>query len=154
MARSAGEPRRASWITRGLLSAWELPQNLVGLSLLGIEALTGSIVELRFERERVMVESKGRAISLGLFIFWCRRSNRWHELDERNRDHEWGHSVQSRWLGPLYLPIVGVSSSARALYALAYREVKGRRWEGYYAGFPESWADRLGGVDRTPRPLE
>ena len=106
-------------IRRAALFFWELPQNVVGLSLLGVEAVTGSIVEARFERERWMIESKGRAISLGLFVFWCRTSNRWHDLDERNRDHEYGHSIQSRWLGPLYLPVVGVPSTARAIYAFA-----------------------------------
>lgn len=130
------------------LGVWELPQNVVGLALLGVEGLRGSIVEIRWERERVMIETTGSAISLGLFVFWCRRSNRWHELDERNQDHEYGHSIQSRMLGPLYLPVVGVTSSARAIYALGYREVTGRKWDRYYAGFPEDWADRLGGVRR------
>ena len=134
---------------RAALFVWELPQNLLGLSLLGVEALTRSIVEIRLERERVMIESKGQAISLGLFVFWCRTSNRWHDLDERNRDHEYGHSIQSRRLGPLYLPLVGVPSTARAIYALAYREVTGRKWSRYYAGYPERWADELGGVRRT-----
>lgn len=133
---------------RAALFVWELPQNVLGLSLLGVEALTRSIVDVRFERERVMIESKGQAISLGLFVFWCRTSNRWHDLDERNRDHEYGHSIQSRRLGPLYLPLVGVPSTARALYALAYREITGRKWSRYYAGYPERWADQLGGVRR------
>jgi len=136
------------WLRRAALFAWELPQNVLGAALLGADALLGNVVEARFVRERVVIETKGRAISLGLFVFWSRRSNRWHDLDERNRDHELGHSVQSRMLGPLYLPIVGVPSTARALYAVAYRELRRRKWERYYDGFPEDWADRLGGVHR------
>jgi hypothetical protein len=135
-------------LRRAALFAWELPQNVLGLALMGLERATGSIEEVRWERERVMVRSRGRAVSLGLFVFWCERSNRWHDLDERNRDHEYGHSIQSRMLGPLYLPVVGVPSSARAAYAFAYREVTGEKWAGYYEGFPERWADRLGGVQR------
>jgi NADH:ubiquinone oxidoreductase subunit K len=135
-------------IGRAALFAWELPQNTLGAALFVIEAMTGSIAGVRFERERLMIESKGVAVSLGLLVFWCRRSNRWHDLDERNRDHEWGHSIQSRWLGPLYLPVVGVPSALRSLYAFTYREITGRKWQGYYDGFPERQADRLGGVVR------
>ena len=51
-------------------------------------------------------------------------------------------------LGPLYLPVVGLPSISRAAYALVYREVTGRQWTRYYDGFPEDWADRLGGVQR------
>lgn len=55
---------------------------------------------------------------------------------------------QSRMLGWLYLPVVGLPSISRAAYALLYREVTGRQWTGYYDGYPENWADRLGGVQR------
>ena len=65
-----------------------------------------------------------------------------------SRDHEIGHTFQSGWLGPLYLVLVGVPSVARGVYAVAYREWTGRRWRGYFDGWPERQADRLGGVDR------
>lgn len=138
----------ARTLGRAALLAWELPQNLLGAGLFAVTLATGEVVDVRFERERVMIESTGTAVSLGLFVFWCRRSNRWHDLDARNRDHEWGHSVQSRMLGPLYLLVVGVPSSARAAYAFVHRELRGTKWDRYYAGFPENWADRLGAVAR------
>jgi len=62
--------------------------------------------------------------------------------------HELGHTKQSRLLGPLYLPVVGLPSISRAAYALVHREVTGKQWTGYYEGYPENWADRLGGVCR------
>ena len=98
-----------------------------------------------------MIETRSLALSLGLFVFWTSHSNRWIELDERNRDHEWGHSVQSRVLGPLYLVAVGLTSELRVLYLVTYRELRGRKWTGYFEGFPEAWADRLGGVIRGVR---
>jgi hypothetical protein len=52
-------------------------------------------------------------------------------------------------LGPLYLPLVGVPSSCRVAYAIAYRALTGRRWDGYFRGYPEDWADRLANVDST-----
>ena len=41
-------------------------------------------------------------------MFWSRESNRWHDLDCTNRAHELGHTKQSRMLGWLYLPVVGL----------------------------------------------
>jgi len=29
-----------------------------------------------------------------------------------------------------------------------FREVPGQQWTRYYEGYPENWADRLGGVER------
>jgi hypothetical protein len=127
---------------------WELPQNALGVLTFASERLRGRVVRVERVDGRFVVETTGTAISLGHLVFWSRRSSRWHDLDERNRQHELGHAVQSRMLGPLYLPVVGVPSTARAMYALGYREVTGRKWTGYYDGFPERWADELGGVQR------
>ncbi len=132
----------------GLSFAWEAPQTLLGGALLAVEALRGRVIKIEREDGRLLVQSPGTGISLGHVVFWCRESNRWHELDERNRAHELGHTKQSRLLGWLYLPLVGVPSISRAAYALLYREVTGRSWTGYYDGYPENWADRLGGVVR------
>ena len=64
------------------------------------------------------------------------------------RAHELGHTVQSRRLGPLYLPTVGIVSPTRALYAMAYRWRTGRGWARYYDRWPEDAADRYGGIVR------
>jgi hypothetical protein len=133
--------------------AWELLQTSLGFAMLGAEVARGrvrsiEITDVPRAGTRVVCETDGAAISLGHVVFWSRESNRWHEVDERNRSHELGHAVQSRLLGPLYLPIVGVPSSARAIYALLYRELRGQKWPRYYPRFPEKWADELGGVAR------
>lgn len=142
LARAMSTARRAA------LLVWELPQSALGLAVLGLERLAGTARELAWDRERVFVRSTTNAVSLGWFVFWSEGENRWFVLDEHTRAHEYGHSIQSRWLGPLYLPLVGVPSVMRVLYAVAHRELTGRRWRGYFDGYPESWADRLGGVRR------
>lgn len=108
---------------------------------------------LRAERERgrLVVEVKQGAVSLGWFVFWSQRSNRYIVLCDENRRHELGHAAQSRRLGPLYLPLVGLPSSLRASWLVLHRELKGERWLGYYDGYPERQADALGGVDRERR---
>jgi hypothetical protein len=141
------------FLRRAALLAWECPQNALGAALFAAQAARRNIVCTRFDRERVMVEIRSfGAISLGLFVFFTNQDNPYVPVGRENLDHEYGHSIQSRWLGPLYLPIVGVTSELRVLYAFAHRHLRGYRWAGYYHGFPESWADRLGCVDRSLRP--
>lgn len=136
-----------------VLFAWELPQNALGACALALEVATGGAIAVSRERGRLFVESRRSAVSLGWFVFWARGANRWFVLDDSTRDHEYGHTFQSRWLGPLYLPVVGVPSVLRVVYAIAYRELTGTRWGGYFDGFPERWADRLGGVTRDYRAV-
>jgi hypothetical protein len=139
---------------RALLFLWELPQNLLGLLNVSIVAAFRRIERVEFDRERVMIELRpgANAVSLGLFVFWSPHDNPFVPVGRENRDHEWGHTVQSRWLGPLYLLVVGVPSTMRVFYAVAHRAITGRRWGGYYDGWPERSADALGGVDRSLRP--
>ncbi|MDH3625658.1 MAG: hypothetical protein OES69_16825 [Myxococcales bacterium] len=137
-----------SLLRTGLSLLWEAPQTALGVAILGVEAACKRIRNIEVVNGRMVVESRGTGISLGHVVFWSRESSRWHELDDRNRAHELGHTKQSRLFGPLYLPIIGVPSISRAIYALAYREITGREWTRYYDGYPEKWADRLGGVVR------
>ena len=146
--------RAFMWMRRCALFAWELPQNTLGLLLLALQHVRGHIAEVQFERERVMVEIRSAgAISLGAFVFFTTVDNPYVPVGAENRDHEYGHSLQSRWLGPLYLPVVGLTSEMRVVYAFLFRHAVGKRWSGYYNGFPENWADRLGNVDTARRPL-
>ncbi len=135
------------------LCLWEAPQNLLGASLYLAERLTGLAEASKREHGRLFVKSRVSAVSLGYFVFWTEGTTRYFVHDESTRLHEYGHTFQSRWLGPLYLPLVGVPSVMRVLYALVYREATGRRWGGYFDGYPERWADELGGVTRSYREL-
>jgi hypothetical protein len=137
-----------SLIRTGLSLAWEAPQTTLGTVMLAAEAARKRILRIEVEDGRLVVESKGTGISLGHIVFWSRENSRWHDLDVRNRAHELGHTKQSKMLGWLYLPMVGVPSISRAAYALLYRELTGKQWARYYEGYPEKWADRLGGVIR------
>lgn len=64
-------------------------------------------------------------------------------LDDRLLVHEYGHTVQSLILGPLYLPIIGIPS---AIWLNTPRFSQRRRdaQSSYYAFFTERWANRLG----------
>ena len=72
-------------------------------------------------------------LSLGEYIFL--NNNRVASIK-----HEYGHSIQSKYLGPLYLLVIGIPSLIWAIF--------GKRGDAYYAFYTERWADKLGGVDR------
>ena len=53
--------------------------------------------------------------------------------------HEYGHHVQSTYLGPLYLIIIGIPS---VIGNILHRFIKFN----YYKQPWEAWANRLGGI--------
>lgn len=121
-------------LTRSLLYLWQLPQNLVGLCY-----------KLILRGEKKILSQKGSTfyiaptmsggVSFGKYIFLSPGNT----LVESVYDHEYGHSIQSRILGPLYLPIIGLSSG---IHALLHDKTKN-----YYHFWTERWANKLGGIE-------
>jgi hypothetical protein len=60
--------------------------------------------------------------------------------------HEYGHQVQSKIFGPIYLLVIGLPS---IIWAGMYGVIIKPTHNGYYKFFTEKWADRLGGVKRS-----
>jgi len=137
-------------LVKALLFMWELPQTLLGLMVYAILKNKHRIVRIEKEKHRLYLETINTGVSLGLFIFWTPAGNRFWYLKNDCRMHEFGHARQSVRLGPLYLLIVGIPSLSRVFYRWLYRKFMGRNWQKYYFGFPENWADGLGGV-RDPK---
>ena len=127
-----------------ILFVWQLPQNLLGWLLTRVMSpgKTG-----RFCDAEVLLSARmWGGISLGRYIILSDRMD--HPVHAR---HEWGHTRQSRMLGPLYLPVIGIPSLLWALWWRPTRRVS------YFAFFTERWADRLAGIRRpginsSPRP--
>lgn len=65
--------------------------------------------------------------------------------DILDRERE-GHVRQSRMLGPLYLPLIGLQSLCHA--AVHYDLCGRKKYKPYTHFWTERWADRLGGVRR------
>jgi len=140
-----------------ILFPWEILQNLIGLFYMLFTI--GKTTKREWYRGRFITWIKDDSfsgISLGMFI----TINENRSKDKYIRDHEYGHTVQSKILGPLYLFIVGIPSVIRNIYNSSvnvskftketgnpyYGLQKARDW--YYSSYPENWADSLGGVDR------
>ncbi len=120
-----------------LLYLWQLPQNLVGLLLVHILKPEDSYT---FNRARLYYATRMRGgISLGRYIIVAASVK---DYTGRTEWHEYGHSRQSMFLGPLYLLVVGLPS---LLWAAVWQPGHG---SSYYDFYTEAWADKLGGVDR------
>lgn len=83
----------------------------------------------------------GCGISLGNYIFLD--SDR--SVSKKAVKHEYGHQLQSKRLGWLYLIIIGIPS---AIGNIIYRKTKFKPYGDYYKQPWEKWADELGNVNR------
>ena len=118
-----------------ILYIWQLPQNLLGWLLMQMMSPGKTYL---FHGAKVLLSARmWGGISLGRYIILSDQMD--HPVHAR---HEWGHTRQSRMLGPLYLPVVGLPSLLWAIWWKPGRKV------GYYAFYTEKWADRLAGIRR------
>ena len=123
---------------------WGLPQNLVGLLLLPFLRgkrfrYHGALVTVYRQRDSAKNHS---GFSLGMFIFI---PEGWSEYNKKHLVvHEYGHTVQSLILGPLYLPAVGLPSVIWSHRFCRRYDVYRRRGIAYTDKYPEHGADRLG----------
>ena len=127
-----------------LLYVWQLPQNLLGLLMLLIYRHEKEYHRLNGRRFYFTTEMPS-GISLGNYIIMNR------EDKEDGMKHEFGHSIQSRILGPLYLLVIGLPSLLwNVLDSIAVEPIAGyeKSYEIYYSMPWEHWADNLGGVVR------
>lgn len=132
-----------------LLFVWELPQIVLGLLVYACMKARRKVVHVETGKNRVFIHTLNTGVSLGWFIFWTPAGNRFPELENDCRMHEYGHARQSVMLGPLYLLVVGIPSVMRVFYGKWYYCKYHRYWQGYFWGFPENWADKLGGVTKS-----
>ena len=95
----------------------------------------------------VVTEWKLRSsVSLGMFIFVTKHPG--DELKRRITVHEYGHTIQSLILGPMYLLVIGAPSLFWAGIP-AFSRMRRRRHMSYYRFYPERWANHLG--EKTTR---
>lgn len=112
---------------------WELPQTLLGMFLYDFYSSFGST---KFEHKGISyLKSKlmGGGMTVGNYSI---------VNDPGSRDlqiHEFGHTVQSRIFGPLYLPLFAIPSFFRAGFMVIF----GIRTP-YLNFYTESWAEKLG----------
>lgn len=120
---------------------WGLPQNLVGL--IGFLILHRSHEWERFHNSYVTyVNAKNfGGVSLGMFIFInAKRDGEWRH---DTKIHEYGHTIQSIVLGPVWAAVIAIPSF---LWCNLPPCVKARKQKGvsYYWFYCEGWANLWG----------
>ena len=119
-----------------LLWIWQFPQHIVGLLILLF--IKGESKHKFDGITYYYYDPFPGGISLGNYMIL---GDKWSQSIK----HEYGHTLQSRMLGPLYLPTVGLCSITWAgLYGSVIKETH----NGYYKLLTEKWADKLGKVVR------
>ena len=131
-------------VKRILLWAYQLPQHLLAMLIfVYLNLFRGVKEDIEWKKSRLFIAKTKRlewGVSLGFYVFLTPA----FAGDIRTIQHEYGHTRQSMMLGPLYLLAVGVPSFVRASIWYVFRKLN----RDYYKGYPEAWADRLGGVNR------
>jgi len=134
-------------IWSGYLSIiWQLPQVVCGILI--ARHIRYDIDDVILYRGKTIVLHRGRLLmSLGEVIF----VPSWFD-NRKSRDHEYGHSMQSEWLGPFYLIVYLLSVGAYRFDAIFHRNWSALRRLRWYYSLPwEIWADFVGGVRRHHR---
>lgn len=117
---------------------WELPQTLLGF-ILKLMYNVHKVEE--YNNIKLVYLSTARiGISLGRYVLVSKRAS------ITTKRHEYGHCIQSKYLGPLYLIVVGLPSIT---FNIISSMIGGKFADNYYNRFPENWADKLGKVTRS-----
>lgn len=136
-----------------IIFLWEFPQRLLGFIIYFFLQFFYKIgIRYTYKTSYVYTVNvkKPFGVSLGKYIFLS------HHYLPSNCDvsnipvvkHEYGHSIQSLILGPLYLFTAGICSLtqnilSRILYWFGYKKML----LNYYKRWPENWANKLGNVE-------
>lgn len=127
---------------------WYLIYIVIQLTWGFIQSMMGFIVFLRhsgdphsFYRGCVLTKwNHSSGLSLGLFIFTPFEAGK---NGDRLIVHEYGHTFQSLFLGPLYIPLIGIPSFVWARHR-RYKRMRALKGLSYSYYWTEKWADRLG----------
>ena len=115
---------------------WGFPQTLLGFI---IYLMTINKPHETYHGCIVTHWNQGGSLGVGMFLFLGKTN------DPRVLIHEFGHSVQSMILGPLFLPVMGIPSFLWC-NLLPCRKLRKEKGVNYYRFYPESTANRLGSL--------
>lgn len=123
----------------GLQWTWGIIQNVIGLFLYLVNSRGR---RFRYNNAVATVwRSKRGSLGMGMFVFISESEQ--GDRFEFTLRHEYGHTLQSIILGPLFLPVIGLPSLLWAGLPV-FRRYRERRGVSYYSFYPECWANFLG----------
>ena len=137
--------RRALYIVAQ--ATWCLPQSLAGL---GVFLAHVRKPHFPYHGACVTLWGRGASMSLGPFLFLEGEPENYADPEATDPAwygellvHEYGHTIQSLILGPLYLPVIGLPS-VLWLNTAMMKARRAKRGTSYYAFWPERSANWLG----------
>lgn len=126
-------------------STWELPQNALGAI---VKKVCKAKYCITYKDATVYTWNILGGMSLGKYIFvpFTREDIPMHyEFCSNYIMHEYGHTIQSKYLGWFYLLVIGLPS---LIWARCFNGYRQKNNVSYYDFYTEKWADKLGGVER------
>lgn len=119
---------------------WGILQNLAGGAVYLVFRIMGC-PHFKYQGALVTIWTiRAGSMSLGRFLFL---DPTWKTRDHSLLAHEYGHSVQSLMLGPLFLPVIALPSILWA--GLPYFErLRKKKHMTYGDAYQENWANKLG----------
>lgn len=118
---------------------WGILQNLVGLVMFLVCKMLGYKSKKYKNAIVTKWNNKYGSVSLGMFLFVT------DDEDEELVAHEYGHSLQSLFFGPLFLFVIGLPSICWAAFGDNYMKKHNKT---YYDFYTEKFANELVGLDR------
>ena len=123
-----------------LKDTWELPQNTLGAI---VKKVCKAEYCTKYKEATVYSWNINGGMSLGRYIFVPFKRKILGHWEYEYIKHEYGHSIQSKYLGWFYLLVIGLPSIIWANCFEEYRKKTGKSYDDFYT---EKWANRLGGV--------
>lgn len=121
---------------------WGILQNLAGLVMFLVCKMLGCKSKKYKNAVATKWNNKYGSVSLGMFLFVT------NDEDETLLAHEYGHSLQSIFLGPLFFFVIGIPSICWAAFGDNYRKKHNKT---YYEFYTEKFANDLVGLDKYRR---
>ena len=123
-----------------LLAIWESPQKI--LAHIIIKFSNAERIG-KYKDAKIYYWKKSKGMSLSTYIFV---PFEWFNEDQWQLNyvkHQYGHSLQSKYLGVFYLILISLPS---LLWGLLSRKYCKKNKTLYYSFYTEKWADKLGGA--------
>ena len=127
-----------------LLEIWQFPQHITALI---VKRIYKAIPYTTYKGSTVYLWKLKAGLSLGRHIFVPKEKCRLCDFGvQQYIKHEYGHTIQSKYLGWFYLLIIGLPS---LIWAGCFKKYRQKHGVSYYSFYTEKWADKLGGVTRS-----
>lgn len=122
---------------------WELPQNTLGWI---VKKVSKASLYCTYKDAIAYKWKINGGMSLGKYIFLPFDNESPHlPMVQHYIKHEYGHTIQSKYLGWFYLLVIGLPS---LIWAQCFDKYRAKTGVDYYDFYTEKWANKLGGVDK------